>query len=116
MRWVIFVALGGSLIASVFAGDAAQRATLAHRVLEVDRCCARVAGGKATLTVGSLRRTNEVFEGAFDVKVAPYFFKSDRGTLAIAAPDKTIAKASSGSPVEIKGIARSKEAKRTVER
>ncbi len=64
-----------------------------------------IAGGKATLTIGLLRRTNDVYGGDFQMKVAPWFFKSEKGKLAIVVTDESIAKAARGLTVEIKGTA-----------
>src|SRR3954471_9686859 len=91
------------MVASAFAGDSGPDGALAHRLLRVDRCCTKVAGGKATLTVSPLRRVKDIFEGEFDMKVAPYFFKNDKGKLAIVVPEEAIAKVSAGSPVDITG-------------
>jgi hypothetical protein len=82
-----------------------------NRVLRVDQSSMNVAGGKATLKIGALRRTNEVFGGPFEMKVTPYFFKNDKGMLAIVIPDDTIAKASQGQKVDIKGTATSADPK-----
>ena len=66
-----------------------------------------VAGGKATLSVGPLRRTNDIFGGVFEMKVVPYFFKSEKGTLAIEITSESFAKASKGMTVDIAGTATS---------
>ena len=76
-----------------------------HQVLKVDRCFTKVPGGKATLVVSSLRRTNDVFEGEFNMKVAPYFFLSDKGKLAVVVPNGAIAKAAPGTVVDFTGTA-----------
>jgi hypothetical protein len=95
----------GFLTAGVVAGDNPLQAGSAHQVLKVDRCFTEVAGGKATLTVSSLRRTNDVFEGEFKMKVTPYFFKNDRGKLVVAVPKGAIANAAPGSKVDFTGMA-----------
>lgn len=104
------------VVASAWAGNLPPQAGSGHRVLKVDRCSAKVAGGKATLTVGSLWRTNDVFEGEFDMKVVPYFFKNDKGKLVFVVSDDAIAKVSAGSPLDIKGMATTMEGKRPVVR
>ena len=63
-----------------------------------------------------MKRIKDIFEGEFDMKVAPYFFKNDKGKLAIAVSDEVIAKVSAGSPVEIIGTATTKAGKSSVVR
>ena len=108
MRLAITAIAWGFLTAGALAGDNAPQTSLAHQVLKVDRCFTRVAGAKATLTISPLRRIKDIFEGDFDMKVAPYFFKNDKGKLAITVSDETIAKVSAGSPVDITGTATTK--------
>jgi hypothetical protein len=75
------------------------------RVLMIDRCFTRVAGGKATLTIGPLEPTGDTYNGDYAMKVAPYFFKNQKGKLAIVVPDDSIEKASKGVAVKITGTA-----------
>src|ERR1044071_6386620 len=97
-RTILWIVLSG-MVANASDGDASPEGALAHRVLRVDRCWTKVAGGKATLTVSPLRRIKDIFEGEFDMKVAPYFFKNDKGKLAIVVSDEAIAKVSAGTVV-----------------
>ena len=112
---ILWIVLSG-MVANASGGDASPEGSLAHRVLRVDRCWTKVAGGKATLTVSPLRRIKEIFEGEFDMKVAPYFFKNDKGKLAIAVSDELLAKVCAGSPVDIIGTATTKAGKGSVVR
>jgi len=116
MRFGAFVALSCWLMASHFADEVARSASSAHQVLAIDRSSMKIPGGKATLVVGSLRRTNDVFGGEFQMKVAPYFFKSDHGMLAITITDEMIAKGSKGATVDITGTATTKAGKNDVVR
>ena len=75
------------------------------RTLRIEECAMKLPGGKATLTIGLLRRTNEVCRGSFRMKVTPYFYKNEKGTLAIAVTDEMIAKAAQGQAVDVKGTA-----------
>ena len=104
------------VVASAFADEAGGPALSAHQVLAIDRSSMKIAGGKATLTIGSLRRTNDIFGGEFQMKVVPYFFKNDHGTLAITITDDMIAKASKGMTVDINGTATTKSGKSDVVR
>jgi|SRR3954468_6858018 len=106
MQWTILALACSGVFASIFANDIATKpAASAHRALKIDQCFTHVAGGKATLNLGTLCRTNDVFGGAFEMKVNPYFFKNDKGTLAIVITDESIEKASKGMPVDITGTA-----------
>jgi hypothetical protein len=86
-------------------GDEAVKGTAGRRVLAIERSVMKVAGGKATLSIGELRRTNDVFGGEFQMKVVPYFFKNEKGSLAISITDGMIARAAKGDVVEITGTA-----------
>jgi hypothetical protein len=77
----------------------------ADRLLMIERSSMKVAGGTATLIIAPLRRTNDIFGGTFEMKVVPYFFKNDKGTLAIEITAESFAKASKGLPVKITGTA-----------
>ncbi|HEY6229602.1 MAG TPA: hypothetical protein VI282_20945 [Verrucomicrobiae bacterium] len=116
MRLAIIAIAWGFLTAGAVAGDNALQVGLGHQVLKVDRCFTKVAGGKAILTVSPLRRIKDMFEGEFDMKVAPYFFKNDKGKLAIIVSDEAMAKVSAGSTVDITGTATTKAGKSSVVR
>jgi hypothetical protein len=116
MRVSLFVVLFCWLVAMGFADEAALPAAAAHQVLAIDRSSMKIPGGKATLVIGSLRRTNDVFGGVFQMKVAPYFFKNDQGTLAITITEEMIAKAIKGATVDITGTATTKTGKNEVVR
>jgi hypothetical protein len=116
MRRAFLLMVWTGLVANAWAGNVPPQEGLAHRILKVERCWTRVAGGKATLTVGSLRRTKDAFEGDFDMKVAPYFFKNDKGKLAIRISKEAIARASAGSPIDLTGFATTMAGKNTVVR
>jgi hypothetical protein len=64
-----------------------------------------VAKGKATLTIGALQRTNGVYSGDYRIKVTPYFFKGERGTLAIVVSDESMAKIAQGKAEAVVGTA-----------
>jgi hypothetical protein len=64
-----------------------------------------VDGGKATLTIGALQRTNGVYTGGYKITVFPYFLKNEKGTLAIVVSDESLAKINQGEVVAITGTA-----------
>ena len=78
-------------------------------VLIIDRSSAAVAGGgKATLSIDPLKGTAEIYEADYQVKVSPYFFKSETGRLAIVISNEAFAGASKSIPVELTGTATTK--------
>jgi hypothetical protein len=105
MRIMVFAVVLGAVVAGVLAEDVAARSAPADRVLMIERSFTKVPGGKATLIIGPLRRTNDIFGGQFEMKVVPYFFKNDKGTLSIVITPECFEKASKGLTVDITGTA-----------
>ena len=116
MRFGVLVVLFCWWAANDFADEPARLTASTRQTLAIDRSSMKVAGGKATLIIGSLRRTNDIFGGEFQMKVVPYFFKNDQGVLAITITDEMIAKASKGMAVDITGTATTKAGKNEVVR
>jgi hypothetical protein len=79
----------------------------ASRVLILENSTMPLTTARATLIIGPLTRTNGVYVGDFKVKVFPYFFKSDRGRLAINVPDKALAAVNQGDTVAVTGTSTS---------
>ena len=77
------------------------------RVLILENSTMPLTTAKATLIIGPLTRTNNVYVGDFKVNIFPYFFKSDRGRLAIKAPDETLAAFNQGKVVTVTGTSTS---------
>lgn len=94
-----------ALAAGIVGEEKATRSAPRDRVLMIGKSSMKIAGGKATLIIGPLRRTNDIFGGTFQMKVVPYFFKSDKGTLAIKITPECFAKASKRLKVDIGGTA-----------
>jgi hypothetical protein len=77
-----------------------------HRILRIDPSSMPVAvAGKATLTVGALQRADGVYSGDYKVKVSPYFFKNEKGKLAIVVSDESLADINQGKVTAIIGTA-----------
>jgi hypothetical protein len=87
------------------AAPASTNSAPANRVLMIDSSSMPIAGGKATLTIGALQRTNGVYTGDYKLKVFPYFLKNETGRLAIVVSDESLAEASLGKVVAITGTA-----------
>src|SRR5438128_2440696 len=105
MGKVVLAVILGSFAAGIFGKDVAPRPEPRDRLLMIEQSSTKVAGGKATLIIGPLKRTNDIFGGRFEMKVVPYFFKNDKGTLAIQITPECFAKASKGLTVDITGTA-----------
>lgn len=95
-----------AMLASVWAGTLAAAPTNStDRVLIIDRSSTAVSGGKATLSIGPLRRAVDIYAGDYQMKVSPYFFKGEKGRLAIVVSDESLAKVTRGIATEITGTA-----------
>ena len=64
-----------------------------------------IAAGKATLTIGALHRADGVYWGNYKISVFPYFFKNEKGELAIVVSDESLAEVDQGKAVAIIGTA-----------
>jgi hypothetical protein len=107
-------ALPALFCASILAATPYHPST--NRVLLIERSSTEVSGGKATLSIGPLKRTGNIYAGDYKVKVAPWFFKGEKGTLAMVVSDESLALAADGNPVEITGTATTNNRKREVRR
>ena len=87
------------------AAPPATQAAATARVLVIEPSSMPVAAGTATLIIGSLQRTGDIYGGAYQMKVSPYFFKSEKGRLAIVVPEEALAKISQGQVATVIGTA-----------
>jgi hypothetical protein len=74
-------------------------------MMVIEPCSASLAGGKARLIATALRREASKYTGNYQLKVTPYFFKNESGTLSIAVTDESLRKLVSGVPVSFAGSA-----------
>ena len=77
----------------------------ANRILIIDPSSMPVAGGTATLTIGPLQRADGVYSGDYHISVSPYFFKNEKGRLAIVVSDESLAEMAQGKAAAIIGTA-----------
>jgi hypothetical protein len=77
----------------------------ASRILIIDPSSMSITAGKVTLTIGSLQRSNGVYLGNYRITVSPYFFKNEKGKLAIIVSDESLTKISHGKVAVIIGTA-----------
>ena len=87
------------------AAPAATNSAPGDRILMIAPSTTPVASGKATLIIGALRRTDGVYSGDYKIKVYPYFFKNEKGRLAIVVSDKSLAGINQGNVEAIIGTA-----------
>jgi hypothetical protein len=64
-----------------------------------------VALGKASLIVSPLTHRAGNYAGDYQLKVRPYFFKSEKGTLLLAASDDSVRKLRAGTAIDFTGKA-----------
>ena len=101
-----------SLLALLAVGWGATQAALGstnivstNRILMIDSSSMPIAKGKATLIIGALQRANGVYSGDYKIKVSPYFFKHEKGRLAIVVSDESLAGLNRGKVTAIMGTA-----------
>jgi hypothetical protein len=75
------------------------------RKLFIDPNSTSVTLGKASLIVSPLTHRNGNYEGDYQLKVRPYFFKSEKGTLLLAAADDSVRKLQAGTAIAFTGKA-----------
>jgi hypothetical protein len=73
--------------------------------LSIEPSSASLAGGKARLILTSLVRTSGAYVGDYELKVTPYFFKSEKGKLSLAVSDQALQKLAQSSPADFAGNA-----------
>jgi hypothetical protein len=90
---------------SIHAASALTNSASTNRILMIDPSSMLVGGGKATLIIGALQRADGVYWGDYKIKVFPYFFKNEKGRLAIVVSDESLAAINKGKVVAIIGTA-----------
>jgi hypothetical protein len=106
-KTVLFLLLLVSSWRAVQGAPTATNPVAGCRVLILENSTMPLTTARATLIVGPLTRTNGVYVGDFKVKVFPYYFKSDRGRLAINVPDQALAAMYRGESVAVTGTSTS---------
>lgn len=95
-------------VAGGIAAHAAEPSTNSaenHGMLLIDSSSMPVAAGKVTLIIGPLQRTNDVYAGYYKIKVLPYFWKNEKGRLAITVSDESLAEIDQGKVTAVTGTA-----------
>ena len=79
-------------------------ATVKRRMF-VDPSSTTVSHNRVRLIVGPLTHQGKFYVGSYRLKVFPYFFKSETGTLKLDAPDEGFRKFTEGTEVKFTGKA-----------
>ena len=79
------------------------------RKLFIDPSSTSVRLGKATLIVSPLTRRGGNYIGDYQLKVRPYFFKSETGTLVLGASEDFVRRLQSGRAIDFTGKAVTRE-------
>ncbi|MGD0813102.1 MAG: hypothetical protein ABSA83_05820 [Verrucomicrobiota bacterium] len=87
------------------AGPDRTNAFAGNRILIIDPSSMPIALGKATLTIGALERVDGIYSGDYKIRLSPYFFKKERGRLAIVVSDGSLARLNLGKVTAIIGTA-----------
>jgi hypothetical protein len=69
----------------------------------------RVKLGKADLTLTPLKPKSDMYVGDYRLRVVPYFFKNEEGSLVLTAPQESYHRLAQGSAVEFNGVATNKK-------
>jgi hypothetical protein len=93
------------LFASLLASAPLEAGEPAVPQMIVDPSATKLALAKADLTVSTLKHDEQAYQGSYHLKVSPFSFKSEQGTLFLNATDDTVRKMSLGEAVEFTGKA-----------
>jgi hypothetical protein len=103
---VVFLILGGaSCIHAETSKPSAETSATTTRKLFIDPSSTSVALGKASLIVSPLAHRGGNYIGNYHLKVWPYFFKNEKGSLLLAASDDSVRKLQAGRAINFTGKA-----------
>jgi hypothetical protein len=111
----VFLMLGvTSIIHAETPGSTGRTSNADTRKLFIDPSSTSVAlRGKASLIVSPLTHRDGNYVGDYQLKVKPYFFKSEKGSLLLAASDDAVRKLQTGTAINFTGKALTHEDGRT---
>src|ERR1035438_962868 len=104
-RITFLLALLAAGWSAAHAASPSTNSASSNRILMIDASSMPVAEGKATLTIGALKRADGIYTGDYKIKVFPYFLKNEKGRLAIVVSDKSQAAVTHGIVAAIIGTA-----------
>ncbi len=110
IAFFVFLALGATCCIhaekSKSTGETSDPVT---RKLFIDPSSTSVRLGKATLIVSPLKRRDGNYVGDYQLKVRPYFFKSETGSLVLSASDDLVRRLQAGRAIDFTGKAVTRE-------
>ena len=110
----VFLIVGGiSCIDAERPKSPAETSAPVTRKLFIDPSSTSVALGKASLIVSPLAHRGGNYMGTYQLKVRPYFSKSEKGTLLLAASDDSVRKLQAGTAINFTGKAVTRKDGRT---
>ncbi len=68
-------------------------------------CSTSITGGKAKLEIGALASKSGIFLGEYALKVFPYIFMNETGSLSMPLPEESFKKLTEMNPVVVTGQA-----------
>jgi hypothetical protein len=103
----VFLILGGTgCIHAEKSNSPPETSRAVTRKLFIDPSSTPVAlRGKASLIVSPLTHREGNYVGEYQLKVRPYFFKSEKGSLLLAASDEAVRKLQAGTAINFTGKA-----------
>jgi hypothetical protein len=100
----LMVCVASCIHAEKFNSTAETPDPVARRLL-IDPSSTSVALGKASLIVSPLTHRDGDYAGDYQLKVRPYFFKSEKGTLLLGASNDSLRKLRAGTAIDFTGKA-----------
>ena len=107
--FVFLVLSGTSCIYAESPKSTTETSNQVTRKLFIDPSSTPVHLGKATLIVSPLKRRGGNYVGNYQLKVWPYFFKSETGTLVLGASEDFVRRLQSGEAIDFTGKAVTRE-------
>jgi hypothetical protein len=106
----VFLVLGATnCIHAESSKSAAETSAPVARKLIIAPSSTSVPLGKATLIVSPLNHRGGNYVGDYQLKVRPYFFKSETGTLVLSASEDMVRRLQSGRAIDFTGKALARE-------
>jgi hypothetical protein len=105
----VFLVLSGTSCYAERSRSTTETSNPVTRKLFIDPSSTSVRLGKATLIVSPLTRRGGNYIGDYQLKVRPYFFKSETGTLVLGASEDFVRMLQSGRAIDFTGKALTRE-------
>jgi len=105
----IFLVLSGTRCYAERSKSTTETSNPVTRKLFIDPSSTSVRLGKATLIVSPLIRRGGNYIGDYQLKVRPYFFKSETGSLVLGVSEDFVRRLQSGRAIDFTGKALTRE-------